>query len=73
MVCKPPGIKEETQTSAVSTLSPKQKKSSRIDEKTNTIFEKYFKQNKSPSQKKICEMCEKYNLTKGAVRTWFSA
>ncbi len=73
MAHKPPGIKEKTKTSAVSTLSPKQKKSSRIDEKTNAIFEKYFEQNKSPSQEEICEMCEKYNLTKGAVRTWFSA
>lgn len=54
-------------------LSTKHKKNSRIDEKINALFEKQFEKNKSPSQEEIREMCEKYNLTKGAVRTWFSA
>ncbi len=68
---KPPA-QEKTSTVQREAVPKHSKKCSRIDEEISTKLEKSFKQNRSPSQEEMSEMSELYNLTKGAVRTWFS-
>ncbi len=62
------------QRQAVPVVPKHNKKCSRIDKEISTKLEKSFKQNRFPSHAhaQMSEISGLYNITKGAVRTWFS-
>ena len=71
--CSKPPAKEKSSTVQREAVPKQNKKCSRIDDEISIKLEKIYKQNRSPSHAEMSDLSDLYNLTKGAVRTWFSA